>query len=58
MDDEILRQRQAVYERAKAQNPQCWSGQICNWSPIQLVFLNPDKSTDQPASVVLEEEAA
>jgi len=44
LDVKILQQRQAVYERAKAENPERWSGKTRNWDPIQTVSLNPDKS--------------
>lgn len=44
-DHEILRQRAAVYEAAKLQNPIRWSGDIRNWEPIGPVSLNPGKPT-------------
>jgi putative transposase len=43
-DSEILAQRKATYERAKARDPQRWSRHTRNWDPITEVFLNPDKS--------------
>lgn len=43
-DDGILLNRVEVYNRAKAQNPSRWSGEIKNWDPIKAVKLNPEKS--------------
>jgi putative transposase len=39
-DIEILEKRHAVYERAKAKNPNRWSGKTRNWTQISEVFLN------------------
>jgi putative transposase len=44
IDDAILLNRVEVYNRAKAQNPSRWSGEIKNWDPIKEVNLNPEKS--------------
>ena len=43
IDETILLNRVAVYNRAKAQNPSRWSGKIRNWTPIKTVNLNPEK---------------
>ena len=43
-DTAILAQRAAVYEQAKNQNPQRWSKNIRDWSPVGAVTLNPDKA--------------
>jgi hypothetical protein len=40
-DDAILLNRVRVYNRAKAQNPSRWSGEIKNLKPIKAVHLNP-----------------
>jgi transposase InsO family protein len=40
-DVQILAQRHAVYERAKASKPARWSGHTRNWSPVGSVRLNP-----------------
>jgi len=45
-DKEILQQRKAVLERAKANNPSRWSGSIRNCEPVGAVMLNPDKLED------------
>lgn len=44
-DEEILENRHAVYETAKAANPSRWSGNTRNWSMITAVRLNPGKET-------------
>ena len=43
LDKEILEKRKAVYEAAKEKNPQRWSGEIRDWSPVTEVWLNPPK---------------
>lgn len=40
-DIAILAQRKRVYEDAKKQNPERWSGSIRNWDHESLVRLNP-----------------
>jgi len=40
----ILKQRQAVYERAKDQHPERWSGPQRNWEPDLFVSLNSGKT--------------
>ena len=42
-DNDLLEQRKAVYERARQQNPQRWSGMTRNWNPVEEVWLNPPK---------------
>jgi hypothetical protein len=39
----VLQQRTALYEAARVQNPQRWSGKIRNWSRVNIVHLNPEK---------------
>ena len=43
----ILENRTAVYEAAKARNPQRWSGEIRNWTPVGAVWLNPENPESQ-----------
>jgi len=43
LDREILIRRKQVYEMAKAQHPERWSGQTRNWEPIAAAYLNPEK---------------
>jgi putative transposase len=45
-DHPMLRHRKAVYEAAKARNPQRWSGTTRNWDPVRVVHLNPAKSAN------------
>jgi len=40
-DMAILKQRKRVYEEAKKQNPERWSGDTRNWDHESLVKLNP-----------------
>lgn len=44
-DSVILEQRAALYEAAKAQRPERWSGPVRDWQPENIVYLNPGKST-------------
>jgi transposase InsO family protein len=44
-DHELLLQRVAVYEAARASHPERWSGNLRNWEPVGPVSLNPGKST-------------
>ncbi len=41
-DEEILSHRKAIYEQAKLNNPNRWSGEIRNWDAIKAVYLNPE----------------
>ncbi|MGR8935204.1 MAG: IS3 family transposase, partial [Gammaproteobacteria bacterium] len=43
LDQDILAARKRVYETAKQQRPERWSGETRNWSPIGEVWLNPEK---------------
>ena len=38
----ILAQRAAVYERARRRNPERWSGETRDWTPVETVVLNPN----------------
>ena len=40
-DQAILQRRRAVYEAAKARNPERWSGDIRDWTAVDEVWLNP-----------------
>ena len=46
-DSAILAQRTILYEAAKAQYPERWSGPIRDWQPENIVYLNPAKSTQK-----------
>ncbi len=38
----ILAKRREVYEKARARNPERWSGNVRDWSRIETVRLNPN----------------
>jgi len=44
LDTAILAKRQALYQAAKARHPERWSRQTRNWQPLQVVYLNPNKT--------------
>jgi putative transposase len=52
-DQPLLRRREIVYEAAKARHPQRWSGPTRNWTPIQVVHLNPANTTSSNATTSL-----
>lgn len=43
LDVELLARRSELYEQARSQKPQRWSGAIRNWSATREVYLNPEK---------------
>lgn len=46
-DIAVLERRKAVYEAAREEHPERWSGDIRNWNRPETVSLNPDKSGHQ-----------
>ena len=44
-DGRLLAARHAVYQDARRRNPQRWSGQTRNWTPVSVVALNPERDT-------------
>lgn len=44
-DIEILAKRQRVYEQARKQRPDRWSGEVRDWSRVETVHLNPIDET-------------
>lgn len=50
LDQALLVQRHAVYEAARAKNPQRWSGKTRNWSRIEVVHLNPENHQNRACS--------
>ena len=52
IDQALLTARDTVYAAARHANPNRWSGPTRDWTRIQVVHLNPDKSKNQnpPAS--------
>lgn len=45
LDSQLLGQRKALYEAAKAEHPQRWSGPTRNWERVDEVWLNPPKES-------------
>ena len=45
LDIAILEKRKATYQQAKAKYPERWSGEIRNFAHENIVYLNPDKTT-------------
>lgn len=43
VDPDILARRKEVYERAKLEHPERWSGHTRNWTLSKEVHLNPDR---------------
>jgi hypothetical protein len=46
-DKEILAKRDRVYAQARERNPSRWSGETRNWTPVDTVALNPDRSSEK-----------
>ncbi len=47
LDAKILAKRKQVYEQAKSNHPERWSGNTRNWNPIEAVYLNPEKEPSE-----------
>ncbi len=45
----ILKDRQRVYERARRQQPQRWTGPTRAWTPVGAVHLNPERREGETA---------
>lgn len=41
-DSSILAKRARVYEQARRRHPLRWTGATRDWTPVELVYLNPD----------------
>ena len=50
-DVSILEKRNTLYEAARTQRPERWSGSTRNWVHEGIVFLNPNKSTEKEANL-------
>ena len=46
-DADLLSQRDAVYQAARAANPARWSGSTRDWNAPASVLLNPGKTTSR-----------
>ena len=44
LDTALLQRRVEVYEAAKKERPERWSGETRNWQYVSVVHLNPDQS--------------
>ena len=42
-DSALLKQRHTVYAAAKQRHPPRWSGETRNWTPVNEVWLNPER---------------
>ena len=42
-DRAVLQARDALYQRARAENPRHWARHTRNWNPITVVTLNPER---------------
>ena len=42
----ILKKRQEVYQKARNNSPNRWSGKTRNWEPVNMVILNPEKDRE------------
>ena len=41
----VLARRRELYDRARAANPERWTGATRNWTPVGLVTLNPEPAS-------------
>jgi putative transposase len=46
---EVLANRRELYERARRANQERWIRSTRNWSPVDLVVLNPEQTQHQAA---------
>jgi len=58
VDKDIRLNRHAVYQLAKKQNPERWSGNTRNWTLPAGVALNPDRKNKNGLSVICSHEPA
>jgi putative transposase len=49
-EDRILARRHALYERARRTKPERWSRASRNWTPIDSVVLNPERTVTADAA--------
>jgi putative transposase len=47
---EVLSSRDELYQRARRANPERWTRSTRNWSPVELVVLNPERAPHQAAA--------
>ena len=46
-EKQILERRRRVYQRARDRHPNRWSGTVRNWDPVEVVYLNPERSQSE-----------
>ena len=46
-ESEILSRRRTLYQRAREANPERWSGAIRDWTPVDMVVLNPEQASSR-----------
>jgi hypothetical protein len=46
----VLASRHELYERVRRANAERWSGSTRNWSPVELVVLNPERAPHRDAA--------
>ena len=51
-DVALLAARHLVYERARDNNPDRWSGNTRNWTPVNVVELNPEHTVQSPSKEI------
>jgi len=51
-DRAVLERREALYEEAKARHPERWSGSTRDWTPDEIVFLNPAKPEKKEVNII------
>jgi len=51
-DQAILEQRKVLYEQARSNHPERWSGSTRNWKRIETVFLNPGRTITQEDKIM------
>ncbi len=49
-DQPLLRRRKIVYEAAKVRHPERWSRSTRNWTPIEVVHLNPANTANNDSN--------
>lgn len=47
LDKAVLAKRDEVYQQARLQHPERWSGKTRDWTPVAAVMLNPER-VDRP----------
>jgi putative transposase len=50
-DVDVLARRHVLYQKARDQHPERWSGKTRNWQAVGTVTLNPDKGPEQQQKV-------